>query len=468
MAIETDDLEALNFEDWVERRFPSFVVVFRNICPNLLERVFMALAEKKKAVSTPDERARLGEVPAKASKKILLIAPQPFFLNRGTPINVRAIAETLGKLGYDVHLLVYPLGETIEIPGVTIHRSWPLPGISSVPIGPSWRKVLLDLPFCLKAFGLAFGRRFSVIHGIEEGGFIAWALGTLWRTPYVFDLDSWMSEQISDSGFLKSQVLLKVIARLEAHCVKKAAAVLTVCQALSDRVRVLCSSVPLYQIEDFPLEPAAGANKELPDSLRKEFGLVGKRVLLYTGNFEPYQGIDLLLQAFAAARRESSSQSELSLLLVGGGSPENPHVIRTRDQAARLGLEKSVVFAGQRPAEEMHAFMSFADLLLSPRTLGGNTPLKIYTYMASGTPIVATCISSHTQVLNEQSAFLGKATEEGLASAIIDALDDSPSGIEERASRASRAKELVETRYSRKEFTRRLGEMYRELTDKAD
>src|SRR5262245_58219775 len=99
-------------------------------------------------------------------RKVLVIAPQPFFAPRGTPMIVRALEQTTASTGAEVHLLVYPFGEDVSISGVILHRSWGLPGVRSVPVGASWRKLFLDFPLCLAALVLAIRMRFDVFHGI--------------------------------------------------------------------------------------------------------------------------------------------------------------------------------------------------------------------------------------------------------------------------------------------------------------
>jgi glycosyltransferase involved in cell wall biosynthesis len=54
-----------------------------------------------------------------------------------------------------------------------------------------------------------------------------------------------------------------------------------------------------------------------------------------------------------------------------------------------MRLLMMVHFVGQRPPEEMPPYMELADILLSPRNKGTNTPLKLYTYLRSGKPLLA-------------------------------------------------------------------------------
>ena len=129
-------------------------------------------------------------------------------------------------------------------------------------------------------------------------------------------------------------------------------------------------------------------------------------------------------------------------LLFMGGSPAD--VARMKAEARGRGVGERTVFSGQRPPSELPVFFGLSDLLASPRAKGENTPFKIFTYLASGRPLVATRIATHTQLLDDTTAFLVEPTPEGLASGIRAALDRP----EDAAARAGRGRELVEREYS--------------------
>ena len=146
-------------------------------------------------------------------------------------------------------------------------------------------------------------------------------------------------------------------------------------------------------------------------------------------------------------------------LLLAGGRPEQIDAARAAARAAGLG--DAVIFAGQRPADEIPAFLDAADVLVSPRSSGTNTPLKIYQYLRSGRPIVATRLLTHTQVLDDGVAFLSTATPEGFGAAILDALSDP-----ERARMVgARARQLAETKYSYEVYLTRTRQALTLLTE---
>ena len=119
-----------------------------------------------------------------------------------------------------------------------------------------------------------------------------------------------------------------------------------------------------------------------------------------------------------------------------------------------------MVFAGQRPADEIPRFLDAADVLVSPRSTGTNTPLKIYQYLRSGRPIVATRLLTHTQVLDDDVALLTPATPEGFAEGILKAIADPSLG---RAVGA-RARLMAETKYSYEAYLNRTRQACEHLT----
>jgi glycosyltransferase involved in cell wall biosynthesis len=93
-------------------------------------------------------------------------------------------------------------------------------------------------------------------------------------------------------------------------------------------------------------------------------------------------------------------------------------------------------------------------VLVSPRCRGVNTPFKVYTYLASGRPLVATRIPTHTQLLDDTLAFLVEPSAEGLAAGIRAALADPP----EARRRAERGRALIEKEYSAARYAEKVGE----------
>jgi glycosyltransferase involved in cell wall biosynthesis len=368
-------------------------------------------------------------------------------------MNVLQMCRVLTRAGFEVDLATYPLGEDVQLPGLRIHRAAAVPGIRFVPIGFSWRKVLLDLSLMLRVLGLVARRRYRLVHAIEEAVFLALPLTWL-GLPLIYDLDSLISDQLAYSGAVRSPRVLAVVRALERLALGRARAAITVCAALSDAAHRLRPGLAVFQVEDAPLEEMERApDRGRVTELRRELGLERRRVALYAGNLEAYQGIDLLVEAAPGLR---ARLPEATLLLVGG-APEQVAALRARASAS--GLDDVLRVVGPRPTAEMPDWMALADVLVSPRMRGENTPLKLYTYMRSGRPIVATRLPTHTQVLDDTTAVLC-APEAG---ALADALAQALRGGEAIAARGIRARALAEREYGFASFQRKLLAAYADV-----
>lgn len=386
-------------------------------------------------------------------KRVLLLSPQPFFIPRGTPINVREIIFSLTEADYLVTLLAYPFGDNLEIKNLEIIRSSNFPFIKCIKAGPSVAKILLDILFFINAIKLVLSKKFDVIHGIEEGGLMAGALAIILKKPYVFDVDSSMSSQLQESGFISSKIILKAFEKVESFFMRRAVSVITVCTALSEDVKRICPLAKVSQIEDFPIDEESSIN--LPElNLRTKYNISNQdKIILYAGNLEPYQGIDLLLNAYHKARLDNPSQ--MSKLVIVGGSKQD--LEKYTELSKTLNLETHVIFTGIIAPELMSSILVQADVLTSPRISGTNTPLKIYGYMNSVKPILATRILSHTQVLDDNNSYLGDPTVESYAVAMLKAISSDSSVI------TKNAKNLIDSRYSRKRFRTDIKHVYHNI-----
>jgi len=388
-----------------------------------------------------------------SSRRVLLIAPQPFYEPRGTPMNVLQICRVLTEAGIEVDLATYPIGETVEMPGLRVLRAPRVPFIESVPIGFSKRKIVLDVSLGLLVLSLLIRRRYRVVHAVEEAVFLA--LPFTWLgVPLIYDLDSLISHQLEYSGVVGSPALLSLIESCERLALQRSTAAVTVCRALTDSARELHPGARIFQVEDTPLpESLRDPKPEAVEALRNRHALADRRAVVYTGNLESYQGIDLLLEAAPLVRERVP---EVAFVLVGGVASQ---VDAFRNRVRELGLAGSVIAVGAQPPASMPEWMALGEVLVSPRSQGQNTPLKIYTYMHAERTIVATDLETHTQVLDSSCAVLCAAEPDAFADGIARVLEDP----ETFADIARAARKRVESEYSFEAFGRKLLEAYATL-----
>jgi glycosyltransferase involved in cell wall biosynthesis len=367
-----------------------------------------------------------------------MIAPEPFFEPRGTPFSEFHRIRALTDLGHTVDLVTYPFGEDVAMPGLRVFRCLRPPFIRGIGIGPSLAKVPLDLALTLAAIRRAVTTRYDVVHSHEEGAAIGVVLAGLLGVPHLYDMHSSLPQQLTNFKFSRSRLLRWCFERFERVAVGRSRVVIVICPELERLVKELGPRQDPVLIENAPGagDVAAGGDRA---TIRARYGLDDRApVILYTGTFEAYQGLDLL---FASMKDVLRARPDARLLLAGGRLPQ---VDQARRDIEALGLAPAVIFAGERPADEIPALLDAADVLVSPRSRGTNTPLKIYQYLRSGRVIVATRLLTHTQVLDDAVSILTPATAEGFASGILRALERP----EEAARLGAAAATLAATKYS--------------------
>jgi glycosyltransferase involved in cell wall biosynthesis len=203
-------------------------------------------------------------------------------------------------------------------------------------------------------------------------------------------------------------------------------------------------------VEDVSLIEQAAPRDGIEDLRR---GLPPDAVLaLYVGNLEEYQGVGLLLEAMALVAPDGSPR-----FVAIGGTPEA--IADHRERARRLGVADRVTFLGPRPVADLGAYLQQADILVSPRLTGHNTPMKLYSYLGAGKPVLATRIRSHTQVLSPECAFLVDPTARDIADGLT-ALVRAPTLRQQLGAAAQR---LAATRYSLAEYRRSVASAYGQL-----
>jgi glycosyltransferase involved in cell wall biosynthesis len=382
--------------------------------------------------------------------RILTIAPQPFFQPRGTPFSELYRARALTELGHEVDMVTYPIGEDVSMPGLRILRAPRVPGIRRVRVGPSLAKILLDALVFTSSLKRLLTNRYDLLDCHEEAGVMGVVLGWLFSVPVVYDMHSSLPEQLSNFQYSGNRVLRALFDWAERVTVKGSDAVIVVCPYLKDVVSGIDRDKPCFLIENSPL---AESGEEIADDeafrIRRELGLEGTFVIHYSGTFEAYQGLPLL---FGALRIVAEKLPSARLLMVGGTPPQ---IEEAKRELARYGLGERVVFTGQRPASEMPRFLAISDVLVSPRSAGMNTPLKIYSYVRAGKPIVATRLPTHTQVLDDESAVLAEPTPEAFAEALLGLAEDP----ERRLRLGTGARRLSEERYSYARYLERTREV---------
>lgn len=385
---------------------------------------------------------------------ILMLAPEPFFEPRGTPFSEYHRIRALTDLGHTVDLVTYPFGQDVSMPGLRVFRCLRPPYLRHAKIGPSLAKIPLDVLLTVTAIRRVLTERYDAIHSHEEGAFIGVLLAAVLRIPHLYDMHSSLPQQLTNFAFSRSTLLRRLFTAGERLLIRGSRVIIVICPHLAETVHSIEPEARTILIENAPGPTDDPVSAEDVARVRQTLGLTpAMPVVLYTGTLEAYQGLDLLLDAMREVRQARPD----ARLVIAGGKPDQ--VEQLREQVRAAGLEEIVILAGQRPAREIPAFLQAATALVSPRSRGTNTPLKIYQYLRSGRPIVATRLLTHLQVLNDEVAVLTEPNAGAFARGILAVLEDAP----EVRGVGDRARHLADTTYTYEAYLERTREACRSL-----
>jgi glycosyltransferase involved in cell wall biosynthesis len=389
--------------------------------------------------------------------KALVIAPQPFFSPRGTPFSVYYRTLITAELGVKVDILTYGEGQDVDIENVRIIRIPHFRSLGPIKVGPSYLKLFLDIFMMIWTVGLLLKSRYEFVWAHEEAVFFCWLLKPIFRFKLVYDMHSSLPQQLINFKFTKSKFLIKMFEKLEILSLRGSDLIITVCPSLSENLNALIRDQgKQLMIENSIFETVkliSRSNSDtskasyITDSIRNPSNLPkGKRLIVYAGTLEPYQGIDILVKAFKKVVLEIRE----AFLVIVGGNKNQIELYSTL--AAALSLDGNILFTGQVSQNMAKHFIKMADALVSPRSEGTNTPMKIYEYLSIGKPLITTNIYSHTQVLNDDIAFLVNPVPEDMARGIIEALKPNGKSFEI----AANAKRFYKQKYSRSIYEKKM------------
>lgn len=361
---------------------------------------------------------------------MLVVAPTPYFADRGCHVRIYEEAKALRARGVEVLVVTYPLGRTLA--GVPTSRTIGVPWYRKLEAGPSAHKVYID--GLLLARTLQEIRRFRphVLHAhLHEGAAIALAARTVTRIPFVFDIQGSLADELAAHGATSSRgPLYRFARRVERFLYRASDALVVNSRAAVELLGREFGIVPDRVI----VAPDAVAPRSVGPhdarEIRERFDLGEGPVIGFLGLMTAYQGMDLLLDALP---RVLEKRPDVRALLMG--FPDAPY----RRRADASGLSSSVRFTGRVPYEDVTRHLAAVSVAVSPKVTSSEGNGKLLEYMAAALPTVAFDTPVNREILGEDGVLVKEQNPVALADALIRALDE-PDGRGERLRR--RAAEL--------------------------
>jgi glycosyltransferase involved in cell wall biosynthesis len=378
--------------------------------------------------------------------RVLMIAPTPFFADRGCHVRIYEEARALQAQGCQVEICTYHLGD--ERPGIVTHRTPNLPWYRKLSAGPSWHKLYIDALLLLKTWRVARQFRPDVIHGhLHEGAAIGWAVGRQLGVPVIGDFQGSLSGELKAHKFIPDRSwFYRLVARNEGWIDRlpqvAVASCTDVAEELDEQFGVPNVLLALDGVDTDLFRPDAEAGE------LRSLVPPGSQTVVYLGMLSAYQGIDHLLEAIP----QVLARVPQAYFLIMGYPDEDKY----RQKAADWGVAEHVQFPGRIDYEQAPRYLALGEVAVGPKLAETESNGKLYNYMACALPTVAYDTPPSREILGELGVYAPRGDIAALADAIAGLLEDP----EAATALGHRLRLRVEERYSWQNTARQLLRAY--------
>lgn len=396
--------------------------------------------------------------------KILMIAPTPFFSDRGCHVRIYEEAQNLISLGHTVTICAYGLGK--DIPGIDVRRISNIPWYKKTSAGPSIHKIYLDFLLLLKFIVVAYQTKPDIIHAhLNEGALIGKICSWLFGIPLVFDVQGEFTSEVRAHKFMNEypslyKVIYKLLSIFEKLSYKAADAFLVNSNFMSNRLH---KNFGLRKESIFVVPDAAGlhnsnSSNEI-ESLRKKLNIpANKKIVVYLGLLTEYQGVGLLLRVIKSIVEK---RDDVHFLIMG-----YPDVEKYKTISEDLNISQYITFTGRVSYWEIYNYLALGTIAVSPKLLdsGGEANIKLYNYIAAGLPTVVFDYIVNREILDNLGTYARPGDPISLRDCIIKLLDDD----ELRHDLVERLKAIDIEKYCWRNSTNKLLQAYLSLQERRD
>lgn len=385
--------------------------------------------------------------------KITTIAPTPFFADRGAHVRILEEVKALTALGNEISICTYHNGR--NLPNLDIHRIPNIPWYNKLDAGPSYHMFYLDTLLLLKSLMLVHNTGPDIIHAhLHEGALIGKFCSKVENIPVVFDLQGSFSDEISAHGFIKREgIPYKITHRFEEF----------LC-TLTDAIIVSSTKMVSVLKEEFNVDGGKifvvgdGVDTDIfkpnidVSNLRKSLNIpLDKKVVVFLGLLNEYQGVDYLLKSIPLVLEEIK---DVHFLIMG-----YPNVDKYKEMAKKLGIYDFVTFTGKINYNRAHEYLALGHISVSPKISETESNGKLYLYMASGLPTVVFDNQVNKSILGDLGVYARSKDHVSFANGIIKLLED-----EELTKRLSiKVREKAVEDYSWKHVGKKIVDVYNKI-----
>ena len=257
-----------------------------------------------------------------------------------------------------------------------------LPSLDLVKFG-KFGFLIQSLSFACAAFWYVLLKKADVIYSRDE---LPLFFLSFFKKNIVWETHSAKKNFLVKRALDKCRAVIAITRGLKDFYVEKYG-------AASDKILVAPDGVDMEKFD-------IGITKE---EAREKLNLpLDKKIILYTGHFYKWKGVDALIQS-------GKFLDENTLIYLVGGTEEG--IARYELLVADC---ENIIIAGHKPHGEIPYWLKAADVLVLPNSGKEaiskiyTSPMKLFEYMASGIPIAASDLPSIGEILNDPSTGSGR------------------------------------------------------------
>lgn len=381
--------------------------------------------------------------------KALVVAPTPFFSDRGCHIRIleqqQGVSKFLGNR-YQSRICTYHIGDDVE--DLNIQRTVTIPWYKKRSAGPSWHKIYLDFFLLILTVRHIIIFKPDLIHAhLHEGLVISWfaRLLSFSKAPILFDVQGSLSKELTEYSF-GNRFFRSFSKKVENWSYAHSDMIISSSKRLKGYIE------DAFEVQGISVIPD-GVFNFLPDQNfdhKIDINLNGKDVVLYAGGLSQAKGFDVFLRAFARLRKKNS---QAYALIIGYQQKEF-----FSEMARELGVAEHVHFLGKVSYFKLSPFFKMAHIAVDPKSgVSKESSGKILNYMAAGLPVV--CFNNdHNRALLHSSNGFAPESVKGLAQGMYELLENA-----DRREKASQGNIKASKKHSWESVTQNLSEIYLKL-----
>ena len=381
--------------------------------------------------------------------KLLHVVASPFPANQGTAAATCELISALSKRGHEIHVVTYYQGQDTELPNVKIHRIPKLGDPNKIFVGFNMLRPVLDFILIFKILQVALKIKPHIIHSHHHEGILATSLTRLIvKIPTIYHCQASMEQELP--LYLSPKYLFRKLGRfLDLIAPRISDFNVAVSKDLANEIKsnsIECKYIPI--IVDYKMFLNANRFYDMG-----KYNLADKKIVLYTGVVDQFQGIDNLLKAMKIVKASVPG----SMLVIATPISNRDQVELHRVHIERLGISDSVLFIENLPFKELPGLLSKADVAVIPREHCPGFPIKLLNYIASNKPVVA--MKGSAKVLEDEVNGLVAENFEEFGEKIIKLLTDPELGNKF----ACKAKNILKD-FTPDSVSMKMEDVYSELT----